>query len=589
MGWSNDPGRVVPGSGGQLQTGGGGGGDKSGWEGGGGGIGGAFNDLMGGNNRYHQADPNVDLSKYGYGPEYRGVAGYQYQGDQAALQRGPRVDTTNSDQARRLQGYSRDSSNDALEMMRSAALGNQPSVAQQQLQMGRDQAIQNGMAMANSVRGGGANLAAAQMGAQRQAGEMMGQVNQQQAQLRAQEMTAARGQYMQAAAQQRAQDLQLQGLDADSAFRQAQLELQGQTAGQQYALGLYGLGQHAADSATAAAIKGQEDRMAGSLGAGQINAGISSGNAAAAAQGGSQVLGTAAGLAGAAMMFSDERLKSGVKPIGTPKAGDAEDEYAARKARLDRMLAQMGGGNDAFARGMAMGAQFGSLAAGGAQPQGPAMPLNSGKNLGAPGGPEVYDLTSSQANAVPAGPPPAYAGPAGMPMPYVSEGTKSLTSDERAKEQTHYISHDYVGKAKHNDYYRNPDSKGTSTFHMSPGTREAALERGAYADSLLSDKRLKSDTMGGGNDVDHFLGSLQPVSYHYKPGVPGEDPHAQRYGILAQDVARTPMGRSLVEGTPAGMAINVPHATGALLAGEGELYARQRRLEDQLRAVKGGR
>lgn len=472
------------------------------------GIGGTVADIMGGQDEYYQATPKTDLDKYEYG-DSRGANTWMGQGDVAQGRSAAQINGAPADQMRNYALGSRDASADALSMMGGAARGEAPSVAMQQLQMGRDQALQNSMAMANSVRGGGANLAASQMAAQRQQGEMMGQVNQQAAQLRAGEMATARQQYGQMAAAQRAQDLQAQGLDFQSAQAQAQMEMQQHGLNDQYSMGMYGLGQHSADQAQMGSIKGQEDMAGNQLAAGQINAGVAGINAGAASQGGSQALGTAAGIAGGMMMMSDARLKSGVHSVGSDDP---------RQTRLKQLMDHMGGGgNDAYARGLAMGSQLGSA-------------------MGS-----------------------AFASRA--PDPGVSEGTKS-----------------------------NAVMGGGAAPATDVNDLVARNGGGAWNPVMMSDARLKQGVgSAGGNPVDHFLGSLHPVAYHYKEGVPGEDPRQPRYGILAQDVAQSPMGRSVVENTQMGMGINVPHATGALMAGEGELYERQKRLEAQLHAMRGGR
>jgi hypothetical protein len=524
----------------------------------GGGVGGFITDVMGGGDDYVQNVPQTDLAKYGYGG--RTSSSFETDASQAQGRQGAQIDMTAANQSRGMALGTRGQSSEALDMARQAALGQAPSVAQQQLQMGRDQALQNSMAMANSVRGGGANLAAAQMAAQRQQGEMMGQTNQQAAQLRAQEMAQARGQYGSMAAQQRAQDLQSQGLDFQAAQAQAQLEQQQHGLNDAYTMGMYGLGQHAADQQQMGGIRGQEDTAANQLGAGQINAGVNAINAGASSQGGSQALGAMAGMAGAAMMFSDARLKRDVRPIGGDMGGPPEGQ-TAQQQRLARMQGMMGGGgNDAYSKGLALGANLGAMFSGGgggdmmgagARPGRSEADLNanSGRNLGTAEHPVYEDAISGDAvNRI--------AGPSNMV-------------------QSTMMSPEYMGSM-----YSDARLKSGITPAVSEGTK---------VNSLYSDAHLKTQAVGGGNDVDRFMGSLHPVSYHYKPGVPGEDPSAARYGILAQDVARTPMGRSLVEQTPIGMGINVPHATGALMAGEGELYARQRHLEQQLARLRGGR
>ncbi len=85
----------------------------------------------------------------------------------------------------------------ALEMARSAALGNAPSAAQAQLQAGVDQAIAAQFAAGASAGGG----AAALRGAQQQSGMMQQQAANEAAMLRAQEMAQARALYGQLAGQ----------------------------------------------------------------------------------------------------------------------------------------------------------------------------------------------------------------------------------------------------------------------------------------------------------------------------------------------------------------------------------------------------
>lgn len=59
-------------------------------------------------------------------------------------------------------------------------------------------------------------------------------------------------------------------------------------------------------------------------------------------------------------------------------------------------------------------------------------------------------------------------------------------------------------------------------------------------------------------------------AYNYRDGS-GEDPTKRRYGVMAQDLERTPMGASLVEDTPRGKVIDTRQATGSLLASVSDL------------------
>lgn len=83
-----------------------------------------------------------------------------------------------------------------------------------------------------------------------------------------------------------------------------------------------------------------------------------------------------------------------------------------------------------------------------------------------------------------------------------------------------------------------------------------------------------------------MLDRLQPVSFNYKQGV-GEDPRAQQYGVMAQDLEKTPMGASVVRDTPMGKMIDTDKATGAQFAA---LADHQDQLNDLRRrlAMAGG-
>lgn len=104
-----------------------------------------------------------------------------------------------------------------LGVLRDAAMGNGPSAAMAQLNLGTDRAMSGAMSLANSQRGGNRSVALKQaLGAQAQ---MQQQAGNEAAMLRAQEMNAARGMYQGAMGDVRGQDLGL-------ALNQAQLQQQ---------------------------------------------------------------------------------------------------------------------------------------------------------------------------------------------------------------------------------------------------------------------------------------------------------------------------------------------------------------------------
>ncbi len=127
---------------------------------------------------------------------------------------------------------SRGSQMDALGLMRQAALGETPSVAQLQMQQGLDQAVRNQAAMAGSARGMSA-LALAQQNAASNTAMLNQQTAMDQSILRAQEMDAARGAYGGMATG-------IRGLDEQRSATQAGLEAQQRGLNDQYQLGMYG-------------------------------------------------------------------------------------------------------------------------------------------------------------------------------------------------------------------------------------------------------------------------------------------------------------------------------------------------------------
>ena len=81
-----------------------------------------------------------------------------------------------------------------------------------------------------------------------------------------------------------------------------------------------------------------------------------------------------------------------------------------------------------------------------------------------------------------------------------------------------------------------------------------------------------------GSASEEMLSQVHPYAFNYKPGI-GEDPNARRFGVMAQDLEKTPMGKSIVRDTPIGKHIDVTHAMGAALAGLADLNRRLQRLE----------
>ena len=204
----------------------------------------------------------------GYGaPTYSGKDWNAYRDAYAGAQgrAGARIDTGLGDQSRGAQA-------DALAMMREAALGTRPSVAQLQLQRGLDDAVRSQQSIASSARGQ-ASLAQAQYNQAANTAAAQQAIDAQQAQLRAQEMAAYLAQYGGMATGMR-------GQDEARAAAQAQLDAQNLQRNDQYQLGMGGL-MHGANQSAISAGLGMQNILAGSYDHAQgANARIAGDNAA---------------------------------------------------------------------------------------------------------------------------------------------------------------------------------------------------------------------------------------------------------------------------------------------------------------------
>lgn len=142
----------------------------------------------------------------------------------ARNEKAPQLQLDAYNQTRDQAQQSRASELEALGLTRDAAMGNAPSAAQATLQRGVDAANQGASSLAASARGGGGNLALAGLQAGQQQATNAAAAGQEASILRANEMATARAAYQDASIRQRANELTAQGLDQQTAFKQAQLE-----------------------------------------------------------------------------------------------------------------------------------------------------------------------------------------------------------------------------------------------------------------------------------------------------------------------------------------------------------------------------
>lgn len=96
---------------------------------------------------------------------------------------------------------------------------------------------------------------------------------------------------------------------------------------------------------------------------------------------------------------------------------------------------------------------------------------------------------------------------------------------------------------------------------------------------MQSDRGSKTRTSSGADDAEEMLRGLRAYTYRYKdPKAIGASP-GRHIGVMAQDLEKSGMGRSVVMEGPRGKMIDVPRLASALAAGEANLDKRLRKLE----------
>lgn len=107
---------------------------------------------------------------------------------------------------------------------------------------------------------------------------------------------------------------------------------------------------------------------------------------------------------------------------------------------------------------------------------------------------------------------------------------------------------------------------------------------GAIGGALVSDKNMKKDVKSAKGSTSKLLDALSSKKFKYKDDKkPGTAP-GQRYGIMAQDLEKSEMGKSLVMDTPQGKMIDGGQTLGALLAANADMHKRIKKLEGKGKA-----
>jgi hypothetical protein len=435
----------------------------------------------------------------------------------------------------------------AYSMMAQAAAGKTPSAAEIQQGRGIGAAMGAQLAAANSARGGPQSMAAAQGSAAAQGGAMQTQAVGQAAQLRAQEMATARGQYGQMA--------------------QAQAQADIQQRAQNDAMSQFYTGQQSD-------IYTQQDQAFANARGGSNQIGIAQQPYSAIPM--SQLVSGATSAAGAGMTGgptgSDIRMKEDPKPEtpGAPQTGVMGQMYGGLPQQntqpqtstqmppqantMSRFMSDERAKEEAKQQGAKEALQYAALhpdlnpyvqkpdlrgtttrpESGGAQPTSVPRTAMAPRPQAAPPprepeGPTKFGTTArpgqEMGGGVPVGPWPRQAPkPPEKPEPWQRPGPELFSSDEKGK-----------------------SGKESTIAH-------------AFLDSLH----------GG-------------YSYKYKDpsNEPSVEPTGGRYlGVMAQDLERVPeVGPQLVKNTPKGKYLEEKALVSALAAGEGNMHERLKRVE----------
>jgi hypothetical protein len=125
-------------------------------------------------------------------------------------------------------------------------------------------------------------------------------------------------------------------------------------------------------------------------------------------------------------------------------------------------------------------------------------------------------------------------------------------------------------------------AKLMGSFIGAGGDVAAASAKAAGPAAAASDKNEKKDIKDANKDVNSFLDAISAKSYEYKDtSMPGTA-EGKRFGVMAQDLERSPMGKALVEEVNGTKMVNTSQGFGSVLAAQSQMHNRIKELEAQL-------
>lgn len=107
---------------------------------------------------------------------------------------------------------------------------------------------------------------------------------------------------------------------------------------------------------------------------------------------------------------------------------------------------------------------------------------------------------------------------------------------------------------------------------------------GAGASFLASDKRAKKNAQKEEKKYEDFLDKLQAYSYEYKNPKEIGASEGRKHGIMAQDLEKSEIGKSMVKEVGGTKLIDIASGFGAVLASQAELNKRLKKIEKKEKA-----
>lgn len=102
---------------------------------------------------------------------------------------------------------------------------------------------------------------------------------------------------------------------------------------------------------------------------------------------------------------------------------------------------------------------------------------------------------------------------------------------------------------------------------------------GGAGAAIASDKKLKKDVKSESEKMEKFLSAIKAKSFEYKnENALGASP-GDKFGVMAQDLEKSEVGKTLVKDTPNGKMVDVNQTVMAVLAAQSDLNKRLKSME----------